>query len=252
MAVGGRPGAIAALGDGISRVVAAPAILAGTIAAVLLYGPNVSDARHAFGALLISMFLLGGILDRYARRHPTRARGFFGACGAHWGAMLRTAAFIAVLMSAFHLAVGEHFANEVIHKTAFITALLLSVIVVFAMVRVAVEDRRSALGALLAGTRFVARNPAGLVLVLGLAVVMLLSTLAYERVLPVNDGWTAFLLTESWIGAETFLMLAIFASAISLFQSRLAHAGYTAAPPLTWPESPAAETIANAPPTFTP
>ena len=252
MADGGRPGAIAAFGDGIARVVAAPAILAGTIAAVLLYGPNVSDGRHAFGALLISMFLLGGILDRYARRHPTRARGFFGACGAHWGAMLRTAAAIAVLLSAFHLAVGERFENDVVHKTAFVTAIFLSVIVVFAMVRVAVEDRRSALGALLAGARFVARNPAGLALVLGMAVAMLLSTLAYERVVRENDDWIAFLLREGWVAAETFLMLATFASAIALFQSRLAHAGYTAAPPLTWPDSPAAETIANAPPTLTP
>jgi hypothetical protein len=252
VAEGGRPGAIAALGDGISRVVAAPAILAGAIAAVLLYDPNVPDARHAFGALLVSMFLLGGILDRYARRRPTRARGFFGACGAHWGAMLRTAAIIAILLSAFHLAVGERFENDVVHKTAFVTALFLSVIVVFAMVRVAVEDRRSALGALLAGARFVARNPAGLAIVLGIAGVMLVSTLAYERVLPAHDGWTAFLLRAGWIAAETFLVLATFAAAISLFQSRLAHAGYTAAPPLTWPDSPAAETIANAPPTLTP
>ena len=116
----------------------------------------------------------------------------------------------------------------------------------------AVEDRRSALGALLAGARFVARNPAGLALVLGMAVAMLLSTLAYERVVRENDDWIAFLLREGWVAAETFLMLATFASATSLFQSRLAHAGYTAAPPLTWPDSPAAETIANAPPTLTP
>jgi hypothetical protein len=252
VAEGGRRGAIAALIDGISRVVAAPAILTGTIAVVLLYGPNLSDARHAFGAVLISVFLLGGILDRYARGRPTRARGFFGACGAHVSALLRMAGLIAVVLLAFHAAVGEHFANEIIHKTAFVVALLLGVIVVFAKVRVAVEDRRSALGALLAGARFVARNPAGLVLVLGLAVVMLLTTLAYERIAGNFDGWTAFFLRESWIGAETFFVLATFASAISLFQSRLAHAGYTAAPRLTWPDSPAAETIANAPPTFTP
>jgi len=252
VAVGGRPGAIAALRDGISRVVAAPAILAGTIAVVLLYGPDVSDARQAFGAVLLSMFLLGGILDRYARNRPTRARGFFGACGAHLGALMRMAGLIAALLLAFHAAVGENFANEIIHKTAFVTALLLAVILVFAKVRVAVEDRRSALGALLAGGRFVARNPAGLVLVLGLAAVMLLTTLAYERMAGNFDGWTAFFLRESWIAAETFFVLAAFASAISLFQSRLAHAGYTAAPPLTWPESPAAETIGNAPPTFTP
>jgi hypothetical protein len=40
--------------------------------------------------------------------------------------------------------------------------------------------------------------------------------------------------------------LALHASGIALFQSRLAHAGYTAAPPQEWPESPAAEAIVNA------
>jgi hypothetical protein len=46
-----------------------------------------------------------------------------------------------------------------------------------------------------------------------------------------------------------FLHLAAYASATVLFQSRLAHAEYTAAPPLVWPDSPAAEAIVNAAPT---
>src|SRR5262245_2274173 len=41
------------------------------------------------GWLVLWSFLSGGILDRYARERPTRARGFFGACGAHFPAMLR-------------------------------------------------------------------------------------------------------------------------------------------------------------------
>jgi len=39
---------------------------------------------------------------------------------------------------------------------------------------------------------------------------------------------------------------------VALFQSRLAHAGYTAAPPAVWPESASAEAIANAAPTIAP
>jgi len=39
--------------------------------------------------------------------------------------------------------------------------------------------------------------------------------------------------------------LALAASAISFFQSHLAHAGYTAAPLPLWPDSPAAEAIEN-------
>ena len=37
--------------------------------------------------------------------------------------------------------------------------------------------------------------------------------------------------------------LVFVASAISLFQSRLAHAGYTARPVLAWPDSPAADAV---------
>ena len=42
-----------------------------------------------------------------------------------------------------------------------------------------------------------------------------------------------------------FVVLASWASAIALFQARLAHASYTAGPPLEWPESPSAEAITN-------
>jgi len=38
----------------------------------------------------------------------------------------------------------------------------------------------------------------------------------------------------------------------AFFQSRLAHASYTAGPPLVWPESPAAEAITNLSPSARP
>src|SRR6188474_1564783 len=77
-----------AIGDGLARVAAAPVVLAGTIALVSFYGAA-DDTRHGIGAVLLWAFLSGGILDRYARARPTRGRGFFGACGAHFPAMLR-------------------------------------------------------------------------------------------------------------------------------------------------------------------
>src|SRR5882672_8619861 len=36
--------------------------------------------------LVVWCFLSGGIIDRFARDRPTRGRGFFGACGAHFSA----------------------------------------------------------------------------------------------------------------------------------------------------------------------
>jgi hypothetical protein len=40
--------------------------------------------------------------------------------------------------------------------------------------------------------------------------------------------------------------LLFYASETAFFQKALAHAAYTAAPPVEWPDSPAAESIGNA------
>ena len=42
-----------------------------------------------------------------------------------------------------------------------------------------------------------------------------------------------------------WIKLVFWASETALFQARLAHAGYVAAPQPTWPDSPAAEAIAQ-------
>lgn len=248
-----RSGAARAFTDGIGRVAAAPAVLAGTIGIVGMYGAA-HDVRHAIGALLLWAFLSGGILDRYARRRATRARGFFGACGTHFGAMTRLGAIILMALGAFHWIVGRGFGNPYVHQGAFIVAIVLALFVTYAQVRIAVEDRRSAMGALLAGARFVGRNPASLILYLIFAAAGATVMLVYERLVPTQHTgtWTAFAAAEGLIAADTAVALASFASGIALFQGRLAHAGYTAAPPILWPESPAAEAIANASPTGTP
>ena len=41
---------------------------------------------------------------------------------------------------------------------------------------------------------------------------------------------------ELYVLARHYLKLAFYASETALFQSRLAHAGYTAAPPVDWPD----------------
>src|SRR4051812_11624214 len=128
-------GAAHAFGDGLSRVAAAPAVLAGAIAAVLLYGTP-ADLRGGAGALLLWAFLSGGILDRYARRRATRAHGFFAACGAHCGAMLRLAAFILLAIAAFHAVAGESFSNPYVHESGFVLALVLVLMLSFAQVRI--------------------------------------------------------------------------------------------------------------------
>lgn len=241
-----RTSAAHALADGIGRVLAAPVILLGTIGIVVLYGMP-DDARHLFGAWLLSAFLSGGILDRYARQRPTRARGFFAACGGHLGAMLRLELAVLVIMAFFHLVIGPDFPNPAVHRIAFVVALLLALILTLAQVRVAVEDRRSAIGALLAAWRFAVRNLASVALFALFALAFMGVMLAAERSIPADlTGLAAWSAGKAFAAVQCFVALAWYAAATSLFQSRLAHAGYTAAPPLEWPESPAAEAIANA------
>jgi hypothetical protein len=234
-----------ALADGIARVLAAPLILAATIAVVAIYGPH-HDLRHVTGALLLWAFLSGGTLDRYARQRATRARGFFAACGGHLAAMLRLGLTMVLVMGAFHLAIGGGFPNAAVHEAAFAVALIMVLLLTVAQVRIAVEDRRSALGALLAAARFVARNPAVILLFALFALAELGAMLAGERFQPDSADWLpAGKAGSVFLGVETFLLLTWYAVATALFQSRLAHARYTAVPPLEWPESPAAEAIGN-------
>ena len=234
-----------ALSDGIARVMRAPAVLAGTIALVILYGPH-DDLRHVAGALLLWAFLSGGVLDRYARRRPTRARGFFAASGGHLGAMLRLGLTVVLVVAAFHLVIGGDFPNDYVHDAAFAVALGIALVTSVAQVRIAVEDRRSALGALLAGMRFIVRNPAVIALFVLLVLAFLGVMLAFERLgAAALEGPRGAVAADVAVAAGCFLVLLWYAAATSLFQSRLAHASYTAAPPLEWPESPAAEAISN-------
>ncbi len=205
---------------GVGRVLSAPALLVAVAAASLLspLHPLTASRRVLVEYALVASFLAGGIIDRYARARPTRATGFFAACGRHVAAMLRLAAIEALL----YLAAD----NLPDWRAALAVAAAVNFLCLFARVRLVVEDRRSAVGALLAAGRFVRRNPgSGIVYTLWMAAAVAVALAAR--------------------GAAPIVALPLLASAVIFFQSRLAHAGYTAAPPIQWPESPAAEAIAN-------
>jgi hypothetical protein len=225
--------------------------------------------------LVLSSFLSGGILDRFARNRPTRGRGFFGACGGHFPAIARLGlialAIYAILFSWLHpflfSGVYPRLTHELpVERTAFairaglylvfLSALFaVNVIVDYARIRIVVEDRRSAIGAVLAGARFVRRNLAAagsLYLMNGilfLAAIGLYALVAPRATFP---AWLALIIGETYILLRHFLKLTFYASGTALFQARLAHASYTAAPPIRWPESPAAEAITNLSPSALP
>ncbi|HET7698703.1 MAG TPA: hypothetical protein VFK57_23505 [Vicinamibacterales bacterium] len=235
-----------AMRSGLTRVASAPAVLAGAIA-VLWWLEGPWNPRIMIAAFLLWAFLSGGVIDRYARGRPTRARGFFAACGAHVSAMIRLGLAVGLAHAALHATLGSRVDNPYVMAAAIVLLLVISAVGVYGQIRLVVEDRRSALGALLAGARFARRNPAALALVAVFAALLWGATAAMAALEPAPpDGAAAALHVAVRLAAVAYLALALHAAGVVLFQSRLAHAGYTAGPPHEWPDSPAAEAIANA------
>lgn len=275
-----------ALRQGAARLVRAPAVLAGTILLAALftvppapaaraalwlhagdvwsiwllgYGPIVpgawdyvpapwADGAELLRGLVFWSLLSGGVLDRYARDRPTRGRGFFAACGAHAPAMFRLALVALALNATFNLWLYprvEYSRGIFVAVTAVL--FVISVTVTYAQVRMVIEDRRSALGALLAAARFARRNPAAIALHALLVAAAWAVKFALVGVLSRSDEFSMARVgaAEGLIVVQYLLILLSWAAAVVLFQSRLAHASYTAGSALAWPESPAAEAIAN-------
>jgi hypothetical protein len=235
-----------AMRDGLTRVASAPAVLAGAIA-VLWWLDGPWDRRTTIAGFLLWAFLSGGIVDRYARARPTRARGFFGACGAHFAALIRLGLLVVLAHSVLHATLGSRVGHPVVMALAIALLLIVSAIGVYGTIRLVVEDRRSAAGSLLAGWRFVRRNPASAALFVVFVAVIWGWIAAMAAIAPESaESAAGVLLAVLRLAGMAGVGLALHASGIALFQSRLAHAGYTAAPPQEWPESPAAEAIVNA------
>ena len=213
------------------------------------------DCRRDIAAwLVLWSFLSGGVLDRYARMRPTRASGFFAACGTHFWRFLRLGVLgLAGVLGALQprapvvvrgrLSVGHaqrhrgaHRVCDTAHRLPRFRKLLILSNVVFdyARIRIVVEDRRTAVGALLAGARFVRRHPAVLRLYLINGGGFVLLALLYALVSPGAPSgfaiWIALAIGQFYIVLRHYVKLLFYASQTAFFQSQLAHAAYTAAP----------------------
>lgn len=228
--------------------------------------------------LLVWSFLSGGVIDRLARSRRTRAPGFFAAAGMHFWRFLRLGLFAwFVYYALFEWLHGWIFSdlyerlvrdlnNERTAVLLRLAAYLLfgaaliffNLIFDYARIRIVVEDRRSAIGAIAAGSRFVRRHfgrVAGLYLLNGFAFVALIALYAVlSPGAPTSGGrmWAVLLLGQTYIVGRHYLKLLFYASQTALFQLELAHAAYTAAPVVEWPDSPAAEAVTNADPVIVP
>lgn len=227
--------------------------------------------------MVLWSFLSGGIIDRFARARRTRSHGFFAACGLHVWRLLRLWVIAGIVYAILFRYVHQWILSDAygwltrdltVERTAFFVrlagyaifgVLLVACNIVFdyARIRVVVEDRRSAVGATLAGARFVNRHAAGVLGLYGLnAVAFLLLIAVYAVIAPgAPDAgvsmWFGLGLGELYIVGRHYLKLLFYASETAFFQGALAHADYTAAPMPVWPDSPAAEMIVNADRTVT-
>lgn len=221
--------------------------------------------------LVIWSFLSGGAMDRLARQRPTRTSGFFGACGVHFWRFLRLGLIAWLVYGAlfgsvhgwiFDTAYDRLTRDLAVERTAFFIrlggyalfgALLMACSILFdyARVRIVVEDRRSAIGALVSGARFARRNLGRVAALHVLNTLLFVALVILYAVVSPRAGWpvlVAFAVGEIYILARHYLKLVFYSSEIALFQGALAHAAYTAAPALVWPDSPAAESITNVEP----
>jgi hypothetical protein len=218
-------------------------------------------------------FVAGGIIDRYARQRPTRAVGFFAASGVHFFRLLRLAIVaVAVYWWLFTYVHRWLFLEWFVNRTRIIGVerevflwrvalyavfglglVLVNVIFDYAKIRIVVEDRRSAFGALSASMRFVWRRFARVIGLYALNGVTFLVLIAiWALIAPEARGgslsvWTIFIAGQLYLLARLALKLQFLASETALFQSSLAHARYTATPEAAWPDSPAAELVARNP-----
>jgi hypothetical protein len=206
--------------------------------------------------LLLQIFMTGGIVDRLARGAGGGPVGFFAACGASFSPLLRLAAVAVCLYSIIFgyihgwllsAVYSRLILNVTVERRAFairlvLTAVFLLILVAvnltldFAKIRLVIEDRRSALGAVAAAARFVGRHPKAAIGLYALNAVVFVAILAvYAAIAPGASvsGWTlagAFVVLQLFILARVWARLVFVASETSLFQSRLAHARYVARP----------------------
>ena len=215
--------------------------------------------------IVVSLFLAGGVLDRLARDRAIGAAAFFSACGVWFFRFLRLAlaagAAYWVLFAWVHAWLFDTLYVVWTHDlTVERTALLIRVglygaftvavctvnlIVDYAKIRAVVEDRRSMVGALVAGARFLIRHPARTVALCALNIAGFLLVLgAYFMTAPgASSGLGAFAIGQIYIVLRVVVRLQFVASQTALFQATLAHAGYVARPVPSWPDSPAADAI---------
>lgn len=219
--------------------------------------------------VIVMTILAGGAIDRLARDRKTRAVGFFASCALFAPRLIRLGLVALVVYFVlfnpysrwlFDTWVPALTRNATQERTVFFArlaayvALLLPLVCVatvfdYARMRLIVEDRRSVLGAIAAGLRFIFRHARGAATLFVLnSIALALVVALYFLVAPGvgGGGWSivwTFVVGQLYVTARGFTKLSAWSSQIVLFQGHLAHAAYVRRPLPAWPESASAEAL---------
>ena len=223
--------------------------------------------------LVLWSFLAGGMIDRLARDRRLGVAGFAAAAGRHAGRLWRLGVLALGLYALLFGYVHGWLFDDLfrwatreftVERTAFLVRVglylafgvllvALNIVTDYARIRLVVEDRHSAVMALVAGARFVRRRPGPVVLLYllnGFGFLLLLRV--YAAVAPGASPsgvgfWLGVLLSQAYVAGRVLVKLQFYASQVTYFQGQLAHAGYVAAPLAVPGDSAAAEALRGAP-----
>ena len=225
--------------------------------------PPAGAAGLALAGMVFWTFLAGGVLDRLARQQWMGSAGFLAACRRHFWPLTRLALLAGVLYWLLFavlrpwLSSGPPGASatgpvSAAHADAAWLALnglfaagraAIGLVVDYARVRAVVEDRRSAVGALRAALRFMARRPApvaGLWALNALLLVLILAGCSLVAPAAMGLGRNGpFLVGQIHMAAHLLAMLVAWASQTAYFQDQLAHPTYVARARVTGAAQPA-------------
>ena len=250
---------------GVTHAVGSDPSVFAILAALSLAGdaPYAGAAALALAGTLFWTFVAGGALDRLARQRWMGGAGFLAACRRHFWPLTRLAllagAMYWILFGALRAglfsdptgASATGSGNGAYTDAAWLAfnglfaagRAGIGLVVDYARVRAVVEDRRSAIGALLAALRFMARRPApvaGLWALNALLLVLILAGCSLVAPAAMEVGRMGpFLVGQLYTAAHLLAMLVAWASQTAYFQGQLAHATYVAQARVTDAAEPA-------------
>ncbi len=212
-----------------------------------LSGAQVATLAFLF---LIWVFLSGGIIDRLARDTRSSSRRFFAASGACFGPLVRLALLAfgtyAIVLIWIEPALArlsgrlDAPARMTLFGALALLLFLIALLFDYARLRIVIEDRRSAIGAIAASLRLIGAQP-GRIVAAQAAFWLLLVLWITVRAWP--DGGPAWL-AHPLVAGEILLKLALMATQASIYQQALASAGWVAREDPRWPDEPSADPAA--------